>query len=127
MATNEELGVRQNPLWNLRAGARHPVSRILSLGAGVFTDRSPDADPSSLGELRINYYGGSLGAQWSSAYGLRDEPGRVAFSNTIAVRYAQGRGHVGGLIFDPSAMPEAHEASVTVHELGLHVGSAVEF
>lgn len=125
--TNEKLGVRQNPLWNLRAGARHPLSRVLSLGAGVFTDRSPDADPSSLGELQINYYGASMGAQISSAYGLRDDPGRVAFSTTIALRYALGKGHVGGLIFDPSAMPQAHEAAVTVHELGLHVGSAVEF
>lgn len=124
---NEELGVERRPTWNVRAGARHPVSRSFMLGGGVFTDRSPEAEPSALGDIRTHFYGASVGAQFRSAYALQEEPGHVAFTTTIALRYARGTGHVGGLRFDPDAAPVLHQARVTVHEVGVHVGSSVEF
>jgi hypothetical protein len=125
--TNANLGIERRPTWNLRAGARHPVSPTVMLGGGVFTDRSPEAEPAVLGDIRTHFYGASVGAQFRTAYALREEPGHVAFTSTIALRYARGTGHVGGLRFDPTSAPVLHQAEVTVHEVGVHVGSSVEF
>ena len=81
------------------------VSDSFSLGAGAFTDRSPQPAPSSLGEMKIDYYGVSTGAQIRSEHGLKDDTGHVVFSTTVALRYARGTGDVGGLLFDPAIAP----------------------
>lgn len=123
---DESLGTNRKAVWNARAGGRVPLSEDLSLGAGVFTDRSPQASPASLGDMQVDFYGMSIGAQVRNAHGLREDTGHVVFSTTVALRYARGSGHVGGLFFDPSTEPVPRQASVTVHEIGLHVGSAIE-
>ena len=94
--TNEELEIRRDANWNVRIGGRLPVSDSVSVGAGAFTDRSPQPTPSSLGEMRIDYVGLSTGAQLRSAHGLSEGEGEVVFSTTIAIRYARGTGNVGG-------------------------------
>lgn len=49
------------------------------------------------------------------------------FSTTVALRYALGIGEIGSLPFDPLDIPQDRPAEVTIHELSLHVGSALDF
>lgn len=119
--------VRRRSLWNLRLGGLYAFSDDVSLGAGVFTDRSPEPAPSTLGDIQIDYHGVTVGGRFNTMHMLREQPGDILFSTTFALRYARGKGEVGGLRFDSEAAPVAHEAEVRVHEVGVHVGSAVEF
>ncbi|MBW2527777.1 MAG: hypothetical protein JRI23_26590 [Deltaproteobacteria bacterium] len=118
------------PVWNLRAGGAFAVSERFTLGGGLFTDRSPQPPPTALGVSHVDFYGGSLGLQFRSPYevhGDDEEPAGLIFSTTLAARYAVGLGEIGSLLFDPLQVPVDQPADVTIHELSLHVGSALDF
>lgn len=139
-------------VWNAQVGGRGWVLPWLGVGGGLFTDRSNIPVQSSrgteidrvdhIGSARINYYGGMFGVEYRRRYAQKDErdsdPGMarpkdsgLEFSTTIALRYALGRGTVQGARIEPlSAGPIDYQpiaTDTTVHELNLHIGSAVYF
>lgn len=125
-------GEVRKPIVNGRVGGAFPVSDRFALGGGLFTDRSPHVDPSDLGETKIHFYGGSFGGQFRTAHDVEEEEGEeedrgLVFSTTIALRYAIGLGDIGGLTFSPAVPPQFAVADVTVHEVSLHIGSALDF
>lgn len=133
---SEDLGLDFRPTWNVRAGARTPISPRLSVGAGIFTDRSPDATPDEFQESRLDFYGATIALDIGTTYGIHaknDVPFERAktlfFGTTIAFSYALGVGSIvnaqlgpapgGGITFDN--VPD----DVIAHEFTLHFGSTV--
>jgi hypothetical protein len=121
--------------WNARLGGRARLSRHVSIGGGLFTDRAPDHPAREFGTSRIDFYGATAGVQLATAHSLErrddDPPRDLVFSTTIALRYAYGIGQVGGLRFDLDAPEESvvtdQPVDGDVHEFSLHLGSAIEF
>jgi hypothetical protein len=140
-------------VWNAQVGGRGWLFPWLSLGAGLFTDRSniplqskrgADIDQiDHIGSARINYYGGMIGAEYRRRYDAsksvladplapsKTRAGGLEFSTTIGLRYARGRGTVQGARIEPlTSAPNDYvpiPTDVTVHEVNLHIGSAVYF
>ncbi|MEO8180676.1 MAG: hypothetical protein ABI895_17710 [Deltaproteobacteria bacterium] len=124
-------GIQRRAVLNARLGLYHRLNDSMAVGAGLFTDRSPErlhADPlSSSGD----FYGGSLGWQHDSRHQLGpDEPSdSLSFSTTLALRYAFSRGRLNNLSVDPAA-PESlsgQRGRLLVHELGFYVGGGLSF
>ena len=118
---------------NLRLGAKHLLSRSLAMGAGLFSDRSPSPPPDRFASLDIDYYGATLGFEVTNRYELRPQEPResLAFSSTVALRYAYGNGRIGAVRVAPpqrlSEEPFFPRNQVRVHEIALHLGSALYF
>ena len=128
-----ELGLDRRWLVNVRVGGRYEVDEGVSIGAGLFTDLSPIRRIQTYGETRIDFLGGSLGFEMHTPHRMAEgeQAPTIVFSQTFALRYALGIGSIGGLRFD-TTQPDDSQVSVnatrtTVHELALHVGSALEF
>lgn len=118
-------------VWNVRVGGRYEVDRQLGIGLGFFTDHSDRDTITELGATRIDYYGLSAGFEFRTphALGEGERAPDLVFSTTVGLRYALGIGEVGGLRFDPQLgiEPNTVPISSTVHEVGLHLGSALYF
>ena len=121
-------------LWNIRAGGRFWLDSRLALGFGLFTDLSPlRSDPQAYGLTHIDYFGGSAGIEILNPHtlGEGESASDLVFSSTIGLRYAVGTGHIGGLRFDATAASDSRvtvtQVHTTVHELALHIGSALYF
>ena len=118
--------------WNVRAGARFPVSERYRIGAGLFTDRAPERKD-EVGTGRVHFYGATLGAQYENVHLLagRDKQGDaragLTFSSTVALRYAYGTGKEYGLDIDADGDIRDRAVAVNVHELTLHLGSGIYF
>ena len=128
-----DIGVDRRFVWGLRLGTRFHVLDNLAFGLGAFTDLSPDPPPEDFGRTRLDFFGGTLGFELRDEHHLGEEESAstIQFSTTIAVRYAVGIGQVGGLRFDTGTAETDSVTPVpvdtTVHELSLHVGSALYF
>jgi hypothetical protein len=135
--SDDDLEVERHFVWNLRAGARFPVSPTIYLGLGLFTDRGA-VRKDEVGAGNIDFYGCTLGGQYESvrwlASGQRatsdapaERPG-LTFSSTVAVRYAYGVGKLAGQrLVAPDFVAEARAVDLGVHEITLHLGSGVYF
>ena len=133
---DDEIGVDRRTTWNVRAGARFPVSESIHLGAGVFTDRGAERTD-DWGAGKLDFYGATVGGQYDNVRWLASDgknadgsPKRagLTFSSTIALRYAYGTGKLVGQSLqapDFDAFPQAVDLSV--HEITLHLGSGVYF
>jgi hypothetical protein len=128
-----ELGILRRWFFNARIGGRYWVEENLSIGAGLFTDVSPSVAPRIFGQTQVDFFGGSVGLELHTPHrlGQGESADTIVFSQTFALRYAAGVGSIGGLSFDPS-IPGANAASLsvtgtTIHELSLHLGSALLF
>ena len=105
----------------------------LTLGFGLFTDRTPDDLSNAFLGARADFYGVTAGLELDDIYrlagGARSES--LIFGSTFALRYAYGVGDSAVLRVDPaSTSPEPFRTvpgRFYVHELGLHVGSALHF
>lgn len=121
----------QQAVWNLRLGARHDVSETLSVGAGVFTDRTPGRTTDRFAEGRIDYFGATAGVELRKPFVLRDggEGSTVVSSTTLALRYGLGRGNAARLVLDASSSTvlDSSPGRATVNELELYVGSGLSF
>ncbi len=84
-----------------------------------------------VGQTQVDFYGLSLGFEYTTPHelGHGERAPNLVFSTTAAVRYAVGIGHVGGLLFDPSVGSRQRTVPIdtTIHEIGLHIGSALYF
>ncbi|MGE0792232.1 MAG: hypothetical protein AB7S26_41550 [Sandaracinaceae bacterium] len=123
--------VERRFVWNLRLGARYEVDRSIGVGAGVFTDQSEQSPIQDLGQTRVDFYGVSGGVEVRTPHrlGEGESADELVFSTTIALRYAVGVGEVGGLLFDPAngLTQQTVAVQTTIHEFGLHIGSALYF
>jgi hypothetical protein len=136
---NSVLASQRRPLWNASAGGRLRLRDAIVGGVGLFTDHSPYASADSFGHEKIDFYGLTVGLQLESPFRILadpdadadEEPDRIVFSSTWALRYAVGVGEVRGLVYDATELgaPAFSEPliDVTYHELGLHIGSSLAF
>lgn len=125
------LGVARSWNWGLRAGTRFFLDPKIALGFGLFTDLSAEPEPNEFGRTRIDFFGGTAGVEIRNEHrlGEGESASTIEFSTTIALRYAVGVGTVGGLRFDPTSdgVVETTRVDTNVHELSLHIGSALFF
>ena len=135
---------------NAQVGGRYWLADWFGVGVGFFTDRSPtpggndrsaEADRvDKIGSARIHFVGVMTGVEYRHRYevvknkdGERKPPEHhgLEFSTTLAVRYAHGRGTVQGAVIEPlTSRPTEYGAvptDATVHELNVHIGSALYF
>lgn len=129
--SDAELAVDRELVWNVRAGGIVRVSDSLAIGGGLFTDRAPDPPPSGFADGRIHYYGGTVGLQLDNAHDLAEDEDAdtIVFSSTLALRYAFGKGELGGMFIDFGSenVFETQIIDVAAHEIGVHLGSALYF
>jgi hypothetical protein len=134
--TDSELMLHREPVWNARLGGRLRIGPLLSVGAGLFTDRSADSTPTQLGQSKINFYGGALGLEVGKEFQVKEDDTvkPLRFTTTLALRYALGVGDVGGLVVRPMTAQEPVETSAqnavmsaVIHELGGYIGAALSF
>jgi hypothetical protein len=128
-----ELSIERRWIFNLRVGGRYWLEENISIGAGFFSDVSPFREPAIFGQTHVDFFGGALGFELHTPHrlGQGESADTIVFSQTFALRYAAGVGSIGGLSFDPSVAGE-NAASLTttgttIHELSLHIGSALLF
>jgi hypothetical protein len=128
-----ELNIERRWVANVHVGGRYWIDENASIGAGVFTDVSPTRRIVQYGQTQIDFVGGSLGVEIHTPHtlGPNEQAATIVFAQTFALRYAVGVGQIGGLSFD-DAMPSMQSARpaitpTTVHELSLHIGSALYF
>ncbi|MCA9615632.1 MAG: hypothetical protein KC586_22905 [Myxococcales bacterium] len=122
--------------YNFRAGVAFHVGEHTELGFGFFTDRTPQIEAYAALAL-LDYYGGSVGMTFDTPVSLgRDDdddgPRELVFRTTVAFRYAAGIGagfgtqaNLGtedGLLFDYTP-----PIDVLFHEVGLYLGSGLDF
>lgn len=129
-----ELDIRWHTTANVRLGSVVKVTDKLKMGAGFFTDFSPEYGPNEFGETEIDYYGFTIGVDFANRENPpeRGEDGfYLAFA--VAFRYAHGRGKLAGLLFpetfpDPPAQPGTFNlVDVTVNEFGVNLAVKAGF
>jgi len=131
--SNAQADVAREAVFNARMGAYYQVRSALGVGAGLFTDRSPDRLESGEISTTGDFYGGSLGIELGERHFLHElERARsIIFSTVIALRYAHSAARTTRIIVSPS--PEATElfqstpGDMTVHELSLYLGTGFAF
>jgi hypothetical protein len=129
----ESLGIHRRWTFNARIGGRYFVDENFSIGGGLFTDTSSTQRVEAYGQTQTDFFGGSLGLELHTPHTLG--PGErapdIVFAQTFALRYAVGIGHIGGLRFTDATAGTSSDYVVstgtTVHELSLHIGSALYF
>ena len=128
-----ELNIERRWVANVHVGGRYWLDENASIGAGLFTDVSPTRRITQYGETQIDFVGGSLGLEIHTPHqlGEHEHAETIVFAQTFAIRYAVGVGQIGGLSFNDT-MPSMQSSQVritptTIHELSLHIGSALYF
>lgn len=126
--------VDRRAVFNLRAGTLLRVNRMLELGGGLFTDRATERQVQTLGDTKVDYYGGTLGARISKflAPAQQGTSTGLVFHTTLAVRYAAGTGSAGALKYEmsadvPAMIGDGDAAHVVFHELHAYLGSGVDY
>lgn len=136
-----EVQIRRRTTWNARAGVYYALAPSLALGAGVFTDRSPEASKWDFVGGNGDFYGGTLGLELSNEHLLAptESVKSLVFTSVFALRYAFSSGAFGRMIVNPANIAAEIETAremgpfrsvkgeLNVHELGLFVGSGLRF
>jgi hypothetical protein len=129
-----EFGIDWRTTGNVRIGGVFRVLDRLKVGAGFFTDFSPERAPDAFGESQINFYGATFGVDFSN----RERPPSagedgfyIAFA--VALRYAHGKGQFAGLLF-PETLPvpptqpgEVNPVDITINEYGINLAFKASF
>lgn len=132
---NASFQVDRKLLWNLRAGVQGRLSQTMTLGAGFFTDRSPEQPARTLGAADVDFYGFSLGLSYLKDRRLDagvEKRDRLTFGSTFGLRYAYGRGDFGGASLsdtfaDFSDLVREGPRRATIHEIALYLGTSFLF
>lgn len=132
---DESARVQRRPTLNARLGVSYDVSKAITLGAGLFTDRAAtETTEGSFVSKRSNFYGGSLGLRFSNEHYLAESESAdsLVFSSTFALRYAHAVSTSDALVVDPSQdridqLFQMGEAPLDVHELSFYVGGGLSF
>jgi hypothetical protein len=130
----ETEGVNRQFAWNVRVGGTQDLSDAITVGCGLFTDRVADRNrEGTLVTSGGNFYGASVGLRFSNKHGLAaDEPAdSLIFTSVFSLRYARSSGKTESLVVDPSQDIDTGfglgESDLVVHEVGLYVGSGIDF
>lgn len=131
--SNDDVVIDRRAVVNFRVGGRVAITERFGLGAGFFTDRSPAKGIGAFADTQVNFYGGTLGLNFRQPLSLAENPAEDAlvFSTTVAGRYSQGTGEVGGAQFDlstPGAVTSNYtRRDVTYREISLYIGTGIFF
>jgi hypothetical protein len=129
-----ELRINWRTTTNARIGGVFELTERLKLGAGFFTDFSPEKTPQQVGDSKVNFYGLTIGFDFANR---PDPPKRgedgfyLAFA--AAFRYAHGRGDIVGLSFpstfpDPAAQPGQQTiVAIKTNEFGINLAVKAAF
>jgi hypothetical protein len=129
-----EFGIDWTTTADVRIGGVFRVTDRLKVGAGFFTDFSPERTPDEFGEAQLNYFGATVGIDFAN----RERPperGQEGFylAFAVALRYAHGRGDLAGFLFPatfpvPTEQPgEVNVVDVTVNEYGINLAVKASF
>lgn len=129
-----ELDIRWHTTANVRLGSIVRLTEKLKLGAGFFTDFSPEYGPNELGDTEIDFYGFTVGIDFAN----RERPperGEDGFylAFAVALRYAHGKGRLAGLLFpttfpEPPAQPGTlNLVDVRINEFGINLAVKAGF
>jgi hypothetical protein len=127
------LNIDRDTLVNARLGVYHSVSSAFALGFGLFSDRSSQPVSWQVVSVRGDFYGATAGIEYSNEHLLAagERASSLVFNSVFALRYAYSPGKFGTLLVDPEKLGQAPFGSkpgvLTVHELGLYVGSGLRF
>ena len=124
---------RRKAVINARLGLFHQLSARIGLGVGLFSDRSPDVLGGRPGSGTGDYYGGTLGLEFSDDHLLsgHERASSLTFRSVFALRYAYTHGDMDDFAVDADKLGETAfggvRGSLIAHELGLYVGTGLEF
>ncbi len=128
------LGFDWKTTANARVGGVFRLTERLKLGAGFFTDLSPERAPSEFSETQIDFYGFTVGIDFANRPETPKRHGNgfyVAFA--VALRYAHGSGKIAGLRFastfpNPASVPaQINIVRATVNDLGINLALKASF
>jgi hypothetical protein len=87
---------------NGRVGARLRVNETVTMGFGLFTDRTAETSINDFPQFHLDYYGGSLGGELRRPFklGKTERAKDIVFTTSVAFRYALGVGSSGAVRFD---------------------------
>lgn len=126
-----EVGINRRWLVNARLAFRYRVDDNVTVGAGAFSDLSAAREVRNYGDTQIDFAGlaGGIEIRTPHRLGAGERAESLVFAQTFGLRYAFGFGRVGGLRLDASAAQPAQvlATETSVHEISLHIGSAVYF
>ena len=128
----------KDEVWNARAGLQGRVVEGVWVGAGLFTDRSPDVfDSTSLLGRSVDFYGGTLGVRLESAYLARlvhdwkgkseEKESSLLFFTALTARYAYGTGQTSVIAIDDAGALNGRGVDVTVHEISGQLSTGIAF
>lgn len=123
--------------YNFRLGGAIRVTPNVELGGGVFTDRAHLREGFAALAL-LDYYGASIGVTLDTPVRLQAEPEagatprQLVLRTTVALRYAAGFGAGFGTNArldgeDDAIFGYSAPIDVVFHELGLYLGSGLDF
>jgi hypothetical protein len=129
-----ELGIDRKTVANARLGGIFRLTDRLKLGAGFFTDLSPERTPAEFGDSQIDFYGFTLGIDFANRLEppTRGEEG-FYFAFAVALRYSHGNGTLAGIAFpstfpQPPAQPgQLNPVNVTINEFGINLAVKAAF
>jgi hypothetical protein len=127
------LNIDRRTLVNARLGVYHTLSRAFSLGFGLFSDRSAQAVSWQVVSVQGDFYGATAGIEYSNEHALAagERATSLVFSSVFALRYAYSPGNFSTLRVDPDKLTQqpfgSQPGELTVHELGLYVGTGLRF
>lgn len=127
------LAIARETLVNARLGWYHSLSPSLALGFGLFSDRASQAVSWQVIRVRGDFYGATAGIEYTHEHSLAagERASSLVFNTAFALRYAYAPGEFGTLLVDPTKLPQAPFTSqagkLSIHELGLYVGSGLRF
>lgn len=130
-----DAGVKRKLQGNARLGYSRDLSRVTTVGVGLFSDRrADDVLEHSLIRAGGDFYGGTVGVRFSNEHLLAEseQAKSIVFSSVFALRYAFAKAETESLIVDATQTDAVDlfgsgSADLTVHELALYVGSGLNF
>jgi hypothetical protein len=129
-----ELGIDLKTTANARVGGVFRLTDRVKLGTGFFTDLSPERTPEEFGESQIDFYGFTLGIDFSNRVappGDGEDGFYIAFA--AALRYAHGNGTLAGVTFpstfpQPTAIPgQLNPVNIQINEFGINLALKAAF
>jgi opacity protein-like surface antigen len=137
----EAIEVDRRTTLNGRLGFYYAFLPSVAFGVGLFTDRSPEAKKWDFVSGSGDFYGATLGLELSNEHVLAPTEAvkSLVFTSVFALRYAYSDGSFGRTVVDPSQLGNgeliseedaafvARKGSLSVHEIGLYVGSGLRF
>ena len=129
-----ELGIDLKTTADVRIGGIFKLTDKLKLGAGFFTDFSPEREPSEFADSKLNFYGFTLGVDFANrAAPPKNEQDGFYLAFAVALRYSHGSGTLAGIVFpstfpNPASQPgQLNMVGIKINEFGINVAVKAAF